>query len=67
MANVIIRLPDVTKKTGLPRSSIYLALREGTFPRPIKISERSIGFVESEIDEWVDKRIAESREGGAAA
>ncbi|NND82508.1 MAG: AlpA family phage regulatory protein [Gammaproteobacteria bacterium] len=67
MVSSIIRLKDAVKKTGISRSSIYLYCKAGTFPQPIKLGERSIGFVESEIEEWIEERIAESRSGQEVA
>lgn len=58
----ILRLPDVKSRTGLSRSSIYLKLASGSFPRPVSLGARSIGFVESEIDDWIAERIRVSRE-----
>ena len=58
----ILRLPDVKARTGLSRSTIYLRLATGQFPRPVSLGARSIGFVESEIDEWIAERIRLSRE-----
>lgn len=57
----ILRLPDVKARTGLSRSTIYLRLATGTFPRPVSLGARSIGFVESEIDDWIAERIRASR------
>ena len=61
MQNNLLRQPQVLKITGLSRSSLYLAINGGTFPKPIKISERGVAFVESEVDEWVQSRIEKSR------
>ena len=58
----ILRLPDVKARTGLSRSTIYLRLAAGQFPRPVSLGARSIGFVEAEIDEWIAERIRLSRE-----
>ena len=58
----ILRLPDVKARTGLSRSTIYLRLATGTFPRPVSLGARSIGFVESEIDAWISERIRLSRD-----
>jgi prophage regulatory protein len=33
-------------------------MRDGKFPRPIKIGDRAVGFVESELDELIEQRIA---------
>jgi prophage regulatory protein len=57
MANLILRLPLVKNKTGLSRSTIYLYIQEGTFPKPINLGPRSVGWLESEVDEWVLRRI----------
>ena len=66
MAQTILRLPDVKARTGLSRSTIYLRLATGDFPRPVSLGARSIGFVESEIDDWIAERIRASRAPGKA-
>lgn len=58
----ILRLPDVKSRTGLSRSTIYLRLATGDFPRPVRLGARSIGFVEAEVDDWISDRIRLSRE-----
>ncbi len=60
-----LRLPEVESKTGLKRDSIYRGSREGWFPKPIKISERASGWLESEVDKFIGARIAE-RDTGVA-
>ncbi len=52
----IERLPEVISRTGLGRSSIYNAIAAGTFPQPIKLSARAIGFASDEIDAWIASR-----------
>ena len=64
MTNKILRLPDVKEATGLSRSSIYMAVSQGKFPKPIKLGLRSIGWLGEEIEEWVRQRVELSR--GAA-
>lgn len=61
MTNFILRLPAVKLRTGLSRSTIYLRVSEGTFPAPVSLGARAVGWVESEIDDWIAQRIAESR------
>lgn len=61
MATIILRLPAVKACTGLSRSTIYLWMAEGTFPRAISLGDRSIGWIESEVQEWLDARIGQSR------
>jgi prophage regulatory protein len=55
--NRITRIPEIVKQTGLPKSSIYALLKEGKFPKPVQLSRRCIGFVESEIQAWIQSRI----------
>lgn len=57
----ILRLPAVIEKTGKPRPSIYRMIKEGLFPKQIKLGERSVGWLESEVDEWIKKRIQQSQ------
>jgi prophage regulatory protein len=54
----IIRLPQAVQKTGLSRSTIYLLLARGEFPKKIQLSPRSIGFLESEVDAWIAGKVA---------
>ena len=49
----IIRRKQVEARTGLSRSTIYLRIQNGTFPKPIKLGARAVGWVESEIDTWL--------------
>jgi prophage regulatory protein len=49
----ILRLPDVQAKVGQPVSTIYAAMAKGTFPQPIPLGERAVGWLESEIDGWI--------------
>ena len=58
-----LRLPEVMKRTGLSRSTIYVRLAEGRFPRPVALGGRAVGWIEAEVEEWVAERIAESRFG----
>ncbi|NOT11302.1 MAG: AlpA family transcriptional regulator [Methylococcaceae bacterium] len=60
--NKILRLRAVISKTGLSRSSIYNLLDRGEFPKRVRLSLRTIGFLESEIDQWIARR-AEDRGG----
>ena len=57
MTNKIFRLPDVIDQTGLSRSSIYAKIKTGNFPKPIHLSERSVGWLQDDIDNWIEKRI----------
>ncbi|MDO7084485.1 AlpA family transcriptional regulator [Pseudocolwellia sp. AS88] len=61
MSNKIIRLPAVKEKTGLSRSSIYLRMTKNDFPKSISLGERAIGWLESDIEQWLDERISASK------
>ena len=60
----ILRLPSVRERTGLSRSSIYLRISEGRFPKPVSLGARAVGWLESEITEWLNRRIEASRHAG---
>jgi len=59
----IIKLPSVINMAGISRTSIYNRIEEGTFPKQISLGERSVGWVKSEILEWIDSRIKARDEG----
>jgi len=61
MAETILRLPAVRGRVSLSRTQIYELASRGEFPSPIKLSERASGWLESEIDQWLKRRIAASR------
>ena len=58
---VVLRRKQVESITGLSRSSIYSKMEIGTFPKPIKLSERSVGWLDSEVQDWLKSRVAETR------
>nr|VFJ42643.1 MAG: prophage regulatory protein [Candidatus Kentron sp. FM]VFJ43375.1 MAG: prophage regulatory protein [Candidatus Kentron sp. FM]VFK05519.1 MAG: prophage regulatory protein [Candidatus Kentron sp. FM] len=64
MATRILRLPEVKARTGLSRSSIYLKVSRQEFPAPIRLGKRSIGWIDASIEEWLQERIAISRQEG---
>ncbi|HDY7135793.1 helix-turn-helix transcriptional regulator [Klebsiella pneumoniae] len=61
MAQSLIRFSEVQRRTGYSKAWIYRLISENRFPQPIKIGARAIAFVEGEIDEWIERRIADSR------
>ena len=61
MTHNILRLPAVKTRTGLSRSTIYLRVSQGTFPRPVSLGARAVGWVEAEIQEWLQRQIETSR------
>lgn len=57
----ILRLPQVKSKTGLPTSGIYKRISEGSFPKQINLGGRSVGWLESDVILWIERRMEESR------
>lgn len=58
MSKRIIRLPEVTRRAGLCRSAIYAAMAVGDFPKSVAIGKQAVGWIEDEIDAWIEARIA---------
>lgn len=48
-----LRLAEVLHATGLGRNTIYRRMREGTFPRQIRLGPNSVAWRQSEIDKWM--------------
>ncbi len=60
----LMRRPEVEKKTGLPRSSIYEQMAKGEFPKPVDLcGGRAKAWIEDEIDSWIDAAIARRDSG----
>ncbi len=53
----ILRRPQVEERTGLSRSTIYLFMDQGDFPKPISLGPRAVGWLENEIQDWLAARI----------
>lgn len=67
MKETVLRIDDTAKKCGFSRSMIWAKLNpnnrryDATFPKPIKLSERAVGWIESELDEWINTRATQNR------
>jgi prophage regulatory protein len=61
MNHAVLRLPGVKRITGLSRSTIYLRIAEGTFPKPISLGDRAVGWLEDDLQMWLQQRIDASR------
>jgi prophage regulatory protein len=63
----VLRLPEVQDKTGLARSTLYKYIDVGTFPRPIYLGGRAVGWIDSEVHEWLkEKKIERDMTHGAS-
>lgn len=58
----ILRLPEVKAKVGLSTASIYRLIKEGDFPKQIKLGRHASGWLDSEVQSWIKKKA-----GGQAA
>lgn len=65
MSHRVIRLPEVMDKTGLGRTTIYRMESSGYFPRSIPLGGKAVGWIEAEIDGWIEKRMDE-RQGATS-
>jgi prophage regulatory protein len=66
MAKTVLRLKRLKGKTGKSTSQIYAEMAKGDFPKPIKLGKRAVGWIEEEVDAYIERRIAE-RDTRAAA
>ena len=57
----ILRFPDVVNRTGLSKSAIYQRIRSDEFPSPVSLGVRAVGFVECEVEGWIEQLIERSR------
>lgn len=61
----LLRLPQVEAAVGYRRSTLYRLIQRGEFPAPISLGARASAWIEDEVNDWIQKRIAASRNGGA--
>lgn len=55
----ILRRPEVEAKTGFKRAHIYNLMKEGRFPKPIRLGVRAVGWDSVEIERWITDRLKE--------
>ncbi|HIH5019768.1 TPA: helix-turn-helix transcriptional regulator [Klebsiella oxytoca] len=55
-------MPEVLRRTGFGRAWIYRLISAGDFPAQVKIGRRAVGFIETEVDRWVEERVRATRE-----
>jgi prophage regulatory protein len=53
----LLRRPAVTERTGLPKSTLYAMMKEGSFPKPRKLSANIVAWSEAEVSAWVAARL----------
>lgn len=52
---VIVREPEVRKRTKLSRTTRWRMMRSGDFPNSVKLAKRAIGWIEADVDAWLEK------------
>ncbi len=57
----LLRRRQVEIRVGAKRSTLYDWMRKGDFPKPIKVGERTVAWIEQEVDAWINQRIQKSR------
>ncbi len=60
----LLRLPEVKRRTGLSRSSIYAKMQNGNFPDKVNLGGRSVAWIDHEVEDWIRERVDATR-GGA--
>ncbi|RWD14162.1 MAG: AlpA family phage regulatory protein [Mesorhizobium sp.] len=55
----IIPIKEVCRRVGISRTTVWQLIRDGKFPRLVQLTPKRKGFVDSEIDAWINARIAE--------
>ena len=58
----ILRRKQVEARTGLARSTIYQHINAGTFPRPVRLGLRAVGWLESDVSNWIAERVRVARD-----
>lgn len=54
----LLRLPEVKACTGQSRSTIYLRISQGLWPKPVRLGERAVGWPDYEVEALITSRIA---------
>lgn len=61
-----IRLPEVRKLTSLSTATIYRMVACGKFPKQVKLGDRSVAWVKTELQAWGQKKIDDTRASDSA-
>lgn len=54
--DALLRLPDVLRRTGRSKAGVYVLIREGSFPAPVRVGKRAVAWRERDVAEWVRSR-----------
>lgn len=56
----IYRLKELTELLGISRATIYSWMKQGTFPQSVTLGANSVGWKESDIQQWIDTRTSQA-------
>ncbi len=62
-----LRRKQVETRTGLSRSTIYQYVKDGIFPKPVPLGPRAVGWLESDVGDWIAARVKNARDSGRQA
>ena len=62
-----LRRKQVETRTGLSRSTIYQYIKDGFFPKPVPLGPRAVGWLESDVSDWIAARVKSARSGSGQA
>jgi len=62
-----LRRKQVETRTGLSRSTIYQYIKDGAFPKPVPLGPRAVGWLESDVRDWIAARVRSARSGSGQA
>ena len=66
-APTILRRHQVQQRTGLSRSTLYQYIKDGVFPASLQLGPRAVGWLESDISDWITTRVKLARQGNVPA
>ena len=58
-----LRRKQVETRTGLSCSTIYQCIKDGVFPKPVPLGPRAVGWIESDVSDWIAARVKIARDG----
>lgn len=57
----MLRIREVCQRTGVSKSQLYRLIDQASFPPPVRLGQRACGWVDAEVERWLQQRIADSR------
>lgn len=58
---IVVRMPDVQVMTGMSRATVYRMMKDETFPSQIQLSPRAVGWLRTEIEQWIANKLTAQR------